>query len=523
MKRKVLFVLFFYFINFCFALTGAKYLIIAPDNFVSAVQPLADWKTKKGVKAKVVPLSVTGSSASQIKTYIVNAYNNWDIQPEYVLLAGSSVPYSGNSDDYYADMTGSLRIELSVGRFPCSSVDQINNIVAKTLMFERTPYMSDSTWFLKGTTIVREDGSSPPDNVFWENARYIHNHWIHSYYQQIDSFSSARGNNATNVNSAINNGRVFVIFRGEAVTNWWSPFQMTPSNLTNGNKTPIVVSGTCATMSLSQTNYLGDLFVNAGTSSNPKGAIGFFGTTVVATGSNLALNRGVVTKGFFQAIFEEGKQTMGDAAKRGKYIIDSIQPPNYSTTRYSEWELFGDPELNVWTGMPKPLNVIHDTIMAATPQTYTVTVRQGGQPVSGALVCVMRDTIIYQYSNTNSSGVATFNISPTTNGTMSVTVTGRNLIPYERNVSIRPGNLDHDVGVISIIEPIGIIADSTNVIPKVKIENFGNDTDSFPVTLKIGTVYNQTISSIILTPGDTMTLSFPSWTAGSGYSFSLCL
>ena len=71
--------LFFYLINFSFALTGAKYLIIAADDYVSAIQPLADWKTKKGVKAMVVPLSVTGSSASQIKNYITNAYNTWDI------------------------------------------------------------------------------------------------------------------------------------------------------------------------------------------------------------------------------------------------------------------------------------------------------------------------------------------------------------------------------------------------------------------------------------------------------------
>jgi hypothetical protein len=66
MKQKVLFILFFYIANFCFALTGAKYLIIAPDSYVSALQPLADWKTKKGVKAMIAPLSVTGSSTSQI-------------------------------------------------------------------------------------------------------------------------------------------------------------------------------------------------------------------------------------------------------------------------------------------------------------------------------------------------------------------------------------------------------------------------------------------------------------------------
>ena len=438
MKNKQLLVLFIFLSSYCFGLTGAKYLVITPDNFVTAVKPLADWKTKKGVKAMVVPTSISGSSSSQIKTYILNGYNTWDIKPEYVLIAGSSsyVPASGNSDDYYADMTGSFRIELSVGRFPCASVSQIQNLVAKTLAYERTPYLTDSTWFIKGTTIVREDGSSPPDNVFWENARFVHGLWRHAYYAQIDSFSSARGNNSGNVSSSINNGRGFIMFRGESVTNWWSPFAMIPENLTNGYKTPIVISGTCATASMSTTGYLGDNFVNAGTASNPKGAVGFFGTTVVSSGSNLALNRGVVAKGFFDAIFGYGMLTMGDATKLAKLIIDSIQPPSYSSVRYSEWELFGDPELNIWTSIPQLTTVLHDTIITATPQNFAVTVRIGNNNLPNALVCIMMDSTIYQYGRTNNSGLVTFSISPSILGTMSVTVTAQNMIPYEKDVTI---------------------------------------------------------------------------------------
>jgi len=511
MKEKATVVLLLYCINFCFALTGAKYLIITPDNFVSAVQPLAAWKTKKGMKAKVVPLSVTGSSASQIKTYIVNAYNTWDIRPEYILLAGSTVPVSGNSDDYYANITGSYRIELSIGRFPASSVTQIQNIVAKTLAFERTPYSTDSTWLMKGTTIVREDGSSSSDPIYWANARYAHSQWRNYQYIQIDSFSSARGHTSSNVNTAINNGRMFVVYRGQAVSNWWSPFAMTPDNLSNGSKTPIVVSGTCATMSLSGSNYLGEQFINAGSTSNPKGAVGFFGTA--STGSGIAAQRGAVTEGFFRAIFAERTFCMGDAAKRGKFLLDSVYN---NQTRYAEWNLFGDPELNIWTEKPIQLTVVHDTLIQTQTQNFTVFVSRVGMPLSGALVCVMMDTMIYECGYTDQSGTATLRISPQSLGTMSVTVTSHNFIPYEKNVTVRPGNLDHDVGVLSIIEPQGIVTLGVNIIPKVKVKNYGNNTDSFPVTLKIGTVYQEMITSVTLGAGDTTTVLFPVWTASGG-------
>ncbi len=99
---------------------------------------------------------------------------------------------------------------------------------------------------------------------------------------------------------------------------------------------------------------------------------------------------------------------------------------------------------------------------------------------------------------------------------MSVTITAQNCIPYEKNVSIIYGNVDHDVGIVSIIEPQGTISSGTVIVPKVKVRNYGTYLDSFPVIFKIGTIYDQTIDSIILAPNDTVTIIFPSWTAIPG-------
>ena len=86
--------------------TGARYLIITHDNYYNYIQPLAQWKHKKGMRTKVVKLSQIGSSASQIKTYITTAYNNWQIPPEFLLLVGAPnylpFPYvSGTYSDNY--------------------------------------------------------------------------------------------------------------------------------------------------------------------------------------------------------------------------------------------------------------------------------------------------------------------------------------------------------------------------------------------------------------------------------------
>jgi hypothetical protein len=426
------------------SLTGAQYLIITPDNYVPAVEPLAFWKNKKGIITKIIPLSQIGSSSSQIKNFIVTSYNTWDIRPAYVLLVGTTslIPASGSSDDYYADVAGNYRIELSIGRIPCASIAQCQNIVNKILNYERNPQVSDSTWILKGSIIIREDGSSPPDNVYWENAYYIADFWRSYGYTQIDTFSRLAGHSSANVTNAINDGRMFVVYRGQAVSNWWSPFAITPENLTNGYKTPIVVSGTCQTLSLSDNTYLGNQFMNAGSITNSKGAVAFLGTTRTAGGSNLALNRGTVTKGIFQAIFNERIWYLGDALKCGKYLIDSLAPPNYTQERYTEWELFGDPTLEIWTDIPRRLFVAHDTIIPLGSQIFNVTVSENQFPLMGAKVCIMMDSTIYDTQFTDHMGNVSFNITPNYPGIMYVTVTAHNYIPYEGQVVVQMTSIE---------------------------------------------------------------------------------
>ena len=69
--------------------SGARYLIITHDQYYEVLQPLAQWKTQKGVKAKVVKLSDIGYDSVQIKNYITDAYNTWPVTPEYALFVGN--------------------------------------------------------------------------------------------------------------------------------------------------------------------------------------------------------------------------------------------------------------------------------------------------------------------------------------------------------------------------------------------------------------------------------------------------
>jgi len=429
---------------------GAKYLIITHDNFYDAIQPLAQWKQKKGIKTKVVKLSELNAapeSLVRIKNYIVNAYNTWNPRPEYILLVGSPHFIRSNQnkyDDYYADMSGNFLMELSVGRLPCSTATQCSVMVYKTLGYERTPYVSDTLWYKKGTGIIREDENAI-DSVYWNNMRYVFGLWRTAGYVQIDSFSKLRGDSARHVESAITNGRAYVVFRGQGVTNWWSPFAIDATRMNNGFRLPIIISSTCATINLEpNVSYLGENCMRAGTVTNPKGTVAFVGTTNSESGPGLAELRGTVSQYLLKSIFTDQMFKLGDVLKRAKFILDSLQPPYYSIIRYREWNLLGDPELNVWTSVPKQLTVVYDSVIPIGQQTYTVLVRQGTNPVSNALVCVMKDTVIYQYNYTNTSGIVSFSINPQSTGTMSLTVTAQNCRAFEGTIRVRTNSIEEN-------------------------------------------------------------------------------
>ena len=73
----------------------------------------------------------------------------------------------------------------------------------------------------------------------------------------------------------------------------------------------------------------------------------------------------------------------------------------------------------------------------------------------------------------------------------------------------------HDVGVTAILAPTGTILAGTLVTPSVTVENFGNQTETFPVTFEF-TGYSNTQTFTDLAPGATVTVNFNQWTAVIG-------
>jgi hypothetical protein len=422
---------------------GARYLIIAHDNFYDAIQPLAQWKLQKGVSDTVLKLSQVGSTANQIRAFILNAWSTWNPRPEYLLLVGSGyyIPAFARghgedalyTDNPFADMTGDYRAELSYGRLPCNSARQCSVMVAKTLAYERTPYRDDTLWFRRGTTVVADSGDSD-GWLYCADARFYAGLAGVAGYAGIDSLFSSRGDDQDDVVRSINNGTSFVLYRGTAGANWWLPFMVNPVQTNNGTRLPVICSFTCQTEALNRyDSMVGETWLRVGTPQNLKGAVAFLGNTHNA--SHVAAPRSAVTRSFFEGAFSESLWHLGKLTLRAK---DSIFAGFHDSLEYFGFNLLGDPELCVWTATPQAIQVSYDSVIPG-PENFAVQVQKAGAPLAGAIVCAMDGHSVYETGVTDSSGSVMLALDPRQPGVLQVTVTGFNCRPFEGTARIAAG------------------------------------------------------------------------------------
>ena len=442
--KRIFFLLTFIFVALGIAQeTGARYLIITHDNFYDAILPYAQWKHKMGLRTKIVRVpSELAQNSTVIRNYIVNAYNTWQIKPEFLLIVGAPnyIPWSMTSpysDNNYTNMDTPIENEILSGRLTVHNLTEAQTVVNKMLLYERYPDTTTTDWFINACLIVREDYESYSDSIYWSDIHHAKSLMMNNEFHIIDTLSRAQGNNANNVIASVNNGRGFVLYRGQGVGYWWDPFNVNPDLTQNGNRLPIVLSITCQTIGSGSTPATAEKWLLTGTPTSPQGGAGYFATTTII--SHQAYLRSAVCKGFFDALFLNKRQRFGEACENGRLNVYRLYN---STTEYRGFTTLGDPAMLIWTAKPKSITVFYDSILqAGIEETLQVRVQYQGAPIESACVCIMLDTLIYQTEYTNSNGEVNFIFTAPVPGTMDITVTGKNLYPFEGTIQITTGNI----------------------------------------------------------------------------------
>ncbi|MEO0073444.1 MAG: C25 family cysteine peptidase [candidate division WOR-3 bacterium] len=105
----------------------------------------------------------------------------------------------------------------------------------------------------------------------------------------------------------------------------------------------------------------------------------------------------------------------------------------------TEFNLFGDPTIDLWTDVPARLTVQAPESITTGSQTIQITVRSGSTPVHNSRVCAWMKPDLCVVGFTGANGQAELNIHPCTTGTLKVTASAHSYLPAAADIKVTPG------------------------------------------------------------------------------------
>ncbi len=409
------------------------YLIICPanQNIVDDLEPLADWKHRKGYPVVLATTGETGTTISSIRNYIRNAYETWELPPEFVCLVGDPtssiiIPTSSSQyDHYYSMMDWDNLADVFVGRLSVTTINELRTIVNKILHYEMEPYMNQTEWYQRALMVAGSGSGISPIHT----KRSIRYKLMQNGYVQVDTmWYTMSGSITVAIANGFNNGITYLNYRGYMGMSGCD--NNDTNNLSNGFMMPVVVTLTCATGTFNSGTCLTEGFLRAGTPTTPKGGIAAIGTATAGTHTRY---NNCMDVAIYGGLFDEGMAHLGEGLVRGKLELARNYPGNGTATNHMYWNnLMGDPGLVVWKGIPIELTVEHDdTIALGTNAFHISVVDEEENPVESAYVCLWQeDQILYELGYTDRNGEIELNCGDALIGDFFVTVTKPGYIPH---------------------------------------------------------------------------------------------
>ena len=473
-----------------------QYLIITEDDFVPYFEPLAEWKTKKGIPTAIRTISwidanYTGyDMAEKVRNYEQEVYAdsglvwviigvdaeeaNWFGILSNDIVRGCEAPFCHSpclADLYFGDLDGTwdengdfiygepednvdMYSDVYVGRASADNITEVTTFVDKTLIYEKTP----ATSYEQSILLVAASLFSPynywGDDVCDSIAIHIPADW------NINKLYQSEGDDLTTLPDVFDEGYGYYEFashgkyddlhyeNNEVIMDTYDI-----DNLTNAPEFSIGTAIACYNGWFCHESVWGDCFCEH-LMHNPEGGtvacIGNGGFGWGAVGYSELGPSELLDLEFYKTLLNENIYHIGvaNAFARDYYIPYALDPNNVNALNMRiclyEWNIFGDPNLPMRKkNIPDTLSVTFNESVQTGAQNFDVFVEIDDFPVPDALVCTMKEDEVYAYGYTDALGTVTLSIEPITEGTMDLTVTAQDCFPFEGTVSINTTGIEN--------------------------------------------------------------------------------
>lgn len=451
----------------------STYVIVAPLEFQSTLQPFVKWKKQQGFKIIEAYLGkeISVVSRNLIKSYLKELYltppANYN-SPEYVLLVGdiSELPtWSGvdghATDLYYGEFTDDYLPECYVGRMSANSTDELEAILEKTLFVERGGSVDKRNYYNDHLLVSGVDGTYAP--VYGNGAiNYFLDYYstpelgITPKYYLYGSGSVITSDNSLakeNILQDYNDGAGIVFYTAHCSSGGWAnpSFNINDiASLSNTDKYPLMISNCCQSY-MFNLNSFGENMVRA----KNKGAVAYIGASdytywdedyfwAVGLTSEIRANPTYEETGIgsWDAWFHTHNETTDAIASDVSQIVYAgnlaVQASSSDLKKYY-WEIYGvsgDPSLVPAKFQYQTIHVDKINSLISGQESLAVST------IPNAKVTLLIDSTVY-YSVANSLGVASLNFSPISvigENKVEIVVSHPDYFPYIDTLSVLSPN-----------------------------------------------------------------------------------
>ena len=521
-----------------------KILVVANRMFEEAMQPWITWKTEKGFYLDVNYTDEIGTSASAIKSFIVNKYNQGlaDGQtPTFLIIVGDSnkVPQSqmgsatgkvtdlyyyavaGGSNDYFADMFHS--------RFTCETVQEFQNVIEKSMMYEQytmpDPSYLNNVLLIAGWDATWNPRVGKPTIQYAMNYYYNAEHGFDNVYNYLQQpYTGCYQHLSTGVN--------FVNYTAHGDNTEWSDPTLSASSvnsLTNYDKYFLAMGNCCLAANWGYSSKsLGEALIIA----KSKGAYAYIGSPVetywyedyyFGVGATHTVNQMPLyensTMGVYDATFTEEFNTISAIPFIGNIAVAYGHANGYqgSVSDQYYWEAYhvlGDGSVCPYHVNPVANTVSHMPTLPIGVATFTVSADPG------SYVGISKDGVLYGAGEIGAEGTADIPITPiTSGGDAKIVVTHPQRQPY---IAVIPAAaLDGPfIAVDSYAPAYAHIGDESNL--NITFKNVGTESTTGTTTITLNcedsglTILSGTNQFEALAPDATVTLSGFSYRIAQG-------
>jgi len=377
----------------------ADYFIIAHNEFLEAVQPLAAYRAARGLKVALIDVqhiydtfNYGRVSPQAIRDFLAYAYSNWQTSgSSYVLLVGDGTfdprnyrsdsartfipPYlemvdpdlgETAADNRYVTIVGTDSMpDMHLGRLPAESAADVTAMVQKIISYESAPV--DSGW--NRNVLFVADDLKGGGGAFYNFSDAIADGTLEidgqsvallpSAYQKRKlylPYDCATGDSCReSIVSQINRGTLLVSYVGHSAKEYWAEENLLNlpalDQMTN-TFYPMMLPMTCLEGYYHEAQQgrmsLGEALVR-----RPQaGAIASWSSS----GLGLATGHDYLERGFFLGVFHIGMREIGAAATLGKIYLYANAPAGKYDDLLDTFLLLGDPALKLRTldSTPQP-------------------------------------------------------------------------------------------------------------------------------------------------------------------------